>query len=412
MKIKFYPRYKTNKYGLKPLYAVVSFQKKRFEISTQIKINPEEWNSVQQKFNKPKENIDFQNKIDIIRGDLSKIYSDLLRESDNIELSVLKHKIKDYFNPSIKSNSNNFHKAFEDYILRNKRVNSRGTYKKIEWFYNKYILEYEKLYLKNKRLDFAMIDNKFAEKFLAFLIESGLNNNSALNRISIIKSFMNWALVNDYHSESGYLKINKASLGVKEYETEDFALNLDEVKRLIRLETLQPYLDRCRDVFLFQIFTGQRYSDVKDIQKSDIQNGVWSFIQKKTKNRVDVPLLPVAQQILDKYANNDKPLPVISNQKMNIYLKELGKLINLNDPFKKISYRGKEIETIVKPKYEFLHTHTARKTFSTISRQLGIRPELVKKFTGHKSDKQFDIYNKISMLDLQKEVVNKWNEKL
>ena len=87
--------------------------------------------------------------------------------------------------------------------------------------------------------------------------------------------------------------------------------------------------------------------------------------------------------------------PAISNQKMNTYLKELGKLTELNEPVQIIRFRGSErIEKIV-PKYEVLTSHVARKTFITNAMIRGMSTEVIMDITTHHSYKSFQRYFKI-----------------
>ena len=96
------------------------------------------------------------------------------------------------------------------------------------------------------------------------------------------------------------------------------------------------YLAQVRDVFCFCCFTSLRYSDVYNLRRANISNGVIHITTVKTHDSLTIELNKYSQAILDKYADvtfpMDKALPVISNQRMNDYLKEMGKACELDEP--------------------------------------------------------------------------------
>ena len=98
-------------------------------------------------------------------------------------------------------------------------------------------------------------------------------------------------------------------------------------------------------------------------------------------------------------------MPVISNQKTNEYLYEIGKEVELNEVVAKSTYRGAEVETSYLPKYEILTTHVGRKTFITNSLIMGMQERIVREFSGHKKDTTFKRY--VAFADKHKrEVMN------
>lgn len=103
-----------------------------------------------------------------------------------------------------------------------------------------------------------------------------------------------------------------------------------------------------------------------------------------------------SKAILDKYRKipieNNKALPVISNQKMNEYLKELGEIAEINEPTRETYYIGNERIDDVKPKYEHLSTHVGRRTFICTALSLGIPAQVVMKWTGHSDYKSMKPY--------------------
>lgn len=141
-----------------------------------------------------------------------------------------------------------------------------------------------------------------------------------------------------------------------------------------------------KDIFIFSCFTGLAYVDVQNLTKSHISIGIdgekWIFThRKKTEVASKIPVLPVAQMIIDKYKNHpecinkDKLLPILTNQKMNAYLKEVADIC--------------EIE-------KDLTFHIARHTFATtVTLTNGVPIESVSKMLGHKNLKTTQHYAKV-----------------
>jgi integrase len=128
----------------------------------------------------------------------------------------------------------------------------------------------------------------------------------------------------------------------------------------------------------------------------------------KTRDAIQVPLRPEAQQIVAKYLKESDFVPTITNQKTNEYLKELCQLAGIDDATTVSRYQGAHRIEFSKPKYEFISTHCARRTFVTLSLEAGVRPELVMAVTGHKSYKTFKKYIKITDKVVENEFQRVW----
>ena len=173
-------------------------------------------------------------------------------------------------------------------------------------------------------------------------------------------------------------------------EVERAFLSKEEIEIMFNKEFATDRLNQVKDIFLFSCFTGLAYVDVKKLSYKNIGFGVdgekWIFINRtKTDTRSNIPLLPIASTILEKYKdhpqviNEDKLLPILSNQKMNSYLKEIADVCEIN---KELTF------------------HIARHTFATtVTLSNGVPIESVSKMLGHKNLKTTQHYAKI--LDLK-----------
>ena len=179
-------------------------------------------------------------------------------------------------------------------------------------------------------------------------------------------------------------------------ETDSIYLTEDEILQLLELTDFDdPEQELVRDVFVIGCFTGMRFSDYTTIDAAAIQENRLSFIQQKTGGRVTLPIHPVVNTILNKYNYQLPEVP--KNNAFNQILKLIGsKLPSLQVSFtRQVTYK-RELQSIVKKKYEFLQTHTARRSFCSNEYLKGTDPLVIMAISGHKSHKSFMRYIKVS----------------
>jgi integrase len=173
--------------------------------------------------------------------------------------------------------------------------------------------------------------------------------------------------------------------------------NGEEYEKIV---SCSPSLAKTRDIFCFCAFTSLRYSDAVKLKKIDVIGDKINVTTKKTHDRLSIDLNGMAKNILDKYKDEEIPfglaLPIISNQKMNDYIKDLGELCEFTEPITKVCYRGgKRIEETFR-KWELLSTHAGRRTFICYALSIGIPPQVVMKWTGHSDYKAMRPYIEIA----------------
>jgi integrase len=260
-----------------------------------------------------------------------------------------------------------------------------------------------------KKITFSKIDYSFFNSFQNFLIEKrNLTNTTVAKQLSTVKTFLNYAKKEGVEISDKYkdFKIKKETLEV-------IALTNDEFERLYNMElSNNKRLAQVRDVFCFSCASGLRYSDLYQLKRENIKEDEIRITVKKTKDPLMVPLNPFSKSILDKYELQLKPLPVISNQKMNTYLKELCEMAEINEPIEIVRYRGVKREAITYPKYELIGVHTGRKTFVTLSLEKDMGEAEVMSITGHKDYVSFKRY--VSVSEQRKKAVMRkaWGGKL
>ena len=163
---------------------------------------------------------------------------------------------------------------------------------------------------------------------------------------------------------------------------------------------------------MFGCFTGLRFSDIRQLKSSNVFDDHIKINIQKTKT-IDhkIPLSQYSISILDKYKNTIyEPLPVISSQKFNKYLKKCCKLAEIDTPTTISRYFGNKRVDKTLPKYELITSHTARKSFVTNSLVLGMNQMVVRNIKGHKKEDSFRRYVKIADDYKKQEMDNTWNK--
>ena len=275
----------------------------------------------------------------------------------------------------------NFYEAFDDFVRVCGRQNdwTHSTFEKFAAVKN---------HLKNFRseLSFDFFDEEGLTEYVQYLREVREMRNSTIGKqLSFLKWFLRWSFKQGMHSNNAYDAFKPK---LKDTQKKIIFLTWEELNRLreFKIPPTKQALERVRDVFLFQCFTGLRYSDVFNLRRSDIKGDHIEVMTVKTSDSLIIELNDHSRAIIEKYKDvefeNDKALPVITNQKMNDYLKELAELAEINEPVRQTYYKGNERIDEVTPKYALLGTHAGRRTFICNALALGIPPQVVMKWTG------------------------------
>lgn len=239
--------------------------------------------------------------------------------------------------------------------------------------------------------------NPFIEHFgkvLDNFKQEGLANTTIKNDIAFVKVFLRWAHEHRYCDASSFL-CQKVKL--KTAEKPVIFLTDDELMKVFNFNFGQKnYLAQVRDVFCFCCFTSLRYSDVYNLRRSNITDTEIRITTIKTHDSLIIELNRYSKAILDKYADvqfpDNKALPVITNQKMNDYLKEMGEICGIDSPITITKYKGTKRYDKTYKKYELLSTHCGRRTFVCNALSLGIPANIIMKWTGHSDFKTMKPY--------------------
>ena len=201
----------------------------------------------------------------------------------------------------------------------------------------------------------------------------------------------------------------KEDIEVFKEDVDNVYLNETELQQLKDFDfSAVPHLDRVRDWFLLLAWTGSRYSDLEKISKANIKNGMITYRQKKTNTAVTIPLHPVVNEILQKY-NFDMP-ELISNQKFNDYIKKACKAAMIDNVESITRTVGGKLVTETMPKYDLVSSHTCRRSFCTNMYLRGLDTMMIRSISGHKTEKSFLKYIKVSQQQHAEMMAKKWSE--
>lgn len=385
----------------------------RFRYYTGEKIDPVFWSSSKKNPIKPAYNDDgtlsaYLNGLDT---KILNIVRDYKVTQRNLSIDMLKTK---FLEESENETSKAFLDLFDQFINSSEISRTKGTTKNY-----KNSLFYLKEFQKDKKYDFQFdaINMAFYDQYVDYLItKKKLSNNTVGRNIKVLKTFLNWAVENKYTNNLEYKKFKVAREEIEIIYLTDselknlFSLDitdevLEKAKEEYKLVITKGSLERARDLFCFGCFTGLRFSDIASLDKNNIKEDEIQVRTQKTKDILSIPLIPPAASILKKYNNS---LPVISNQKLNQALKSLGKVAGIKQEVAIQRYRGATRVDSKIPKYSLITTHTARRTFITLSLEKGIRPEVVMSITGHKDYRTFKAYIKITDTVKRESLLNAW----
>ena len=232
-----------------------------------------------------------------------------------------------------------------------------------------------------------------------------IKNNYFSKIVAILKSFLNWSTEKGYNKNREYEKFKS-----KSHDVDIIYLTFDELLRLHNHDFGNSRLNHAKDFYCLGCFTGLRFSDLSQLKSANITESHISLsIQKtQTQNHI-IKLNNFSKEILDKYKGTIyEPLPNISIQKFNDYIKECCEIVEINQTVTITSYVGTKKLQNTFPKYQLITSHTARKTFITNSLLLGMEPKAIKQIANIKKDEVLNKYMKITeeYTDMQ---MDKWN---
>jgi integrase len=340
-----------------------------------------------------------------LRSRAEQIHDNLIALGQTPTVELIKEKLDEQFKDKrVSTGEVLVNDAFIEFLDSVKKSKAFNTWKKFNSTYNHFKSVFGK---QANKLKFEEIDSSFVEKFKEGIISQGFKegderkeyrNNSVVKYLKCFKEFLSWCKNEKREYYSGNAKFE----GIKENEIDVIYLTEQEMEQFANTKMPNEALGRVQDVFLFGYYTSLRYSDLKKLKKVNVGGDFIRFYIAKGTHTTwhEVPLVEQAKAILDKYADSkgEDALPVLTNQKMNHYIKVCMKEAGLNKivPLRHFKADGtfeeKEYEL-----WELVTCHTSRKSFISQAVDRGIQEAEIKSLTGHsKNSRAFTRYYEIS----------------
>lgn len=372
---------KMNADGKLPIYIRLTVDGQRMEFSSKKFIEKSKWQPELAKMKgQTEEARSINSYLDMMRSKVLSAEMTLMHKEEEVSIESVKSILR-----GIYKNHRTLIEVFQDHNDKMRALVGKqyapGTLQRFE-----VTLNHLKNFLLWKYNDndilLLKIDHAFITEF-EFYLRSVKNcaNNTAVKYIRNFRKIINVCLNNDWIEKNPFSKYEG-----KVYEVDKEFLTEEEIQKIYIKKFMNTRLEQVRDIFIFCCFTGLAYIDVQQLRKDHLGIGIdgnkWIFKNRqKTDTRSKIPLLPIAEELIQKYEdhpkclNEDRLLPVLSNQKMNSYLKEIGDVCGIQ---KEITF------------------HMARHSFATsVTLTNGVPIESVSKMLGHKSLRTTQHYAKI-----------------
>ena len=372
---------KANAAGLLPIYVRLTVDGKRLEFSTKKFVENSKWSSELSKMKGTTEEARSINSyLDLMKTKVFNAQMELMHRNENLTIENFKEKLlgteqrQRMLIPIFQDHNNKIKelvgKEYAPGTLERYKTSLSHTIEFLQWKYKVSDIEINK------------IDHAFVTDY-EFWLRSVRNcaNNTAIKYIKNFSKIIKLCLANDWLDKNPFANYkSKVKEVTREFLTEK------EIETILNKRFVSERLELVRDIFIFSCFTGLAYIDVKQLTLDNISLGIdgdkWIFKNRqKTETASKIPLLPVAQEIINKYAehpvckNENRLLPILSNQKMNAYLKEI---VDVCEIEKELTF------------------HIARHTFATtVTLTNGVPIESVSKMLGHKNLRTTQHYAKV-----------------
>jgi site-specific recombinase XerD len=380
--ILFYTkRAKTNTQGLVPIYQRITIDGKRIETSTKIFVEQSKWSVEKSKLKGNSEEAKRINThLELLKNQIYDLQKQIVLNGDQVCFDTLKNKLT-----GKAEKARMLIPIFEDH---NKKMETLigdefalGTLERYKTSL-KHTIDFLQWKFGVKDIDIKKINHSFITDYEFYLrTVRKCNNNSAVKYVKNFGKIIRLCISNGWLGKNPFVNYK-----AKVKEVVRVFLTKDELEIIMNKNFNNERISQVRDIFIFSCYTGLAYIDAANLTPNNIVIGIdgekWIYtFRQKTDSQSNIPLLQPANNIIEKYKEHpickikNKLLPILSNQKMNAYLKEIAAICNIN---KELTF------------------HIARHTFATtVTLSNGVPIESVSKMLGHSSIKQTQHYAKV-----------------
>lgn len=388
-----------------PIYMVIRIGKKQLKFPIGCKIYPDQWNKkTERAFVSPHlTKLDNQNNF-IVNTKISHflfVFNQFLQYICNrpINFNDMEREIKEKINKGKKMRTTKKENAikwlFNDLEKAPMKAGSKANYEQQLKDFETFCKETNKIPLQWEEITYNLL-TEYEDWLMSHKVRNKKRDDRTVgDKISKLITRLKQA------EKSGVIDLYKSRIYLYEkpkvsYQSHNntFALDESEISALYRLK-LTGDKEKIRDVFVFQLWSGQRFSDLPNLNKGiiDRENKKIKIIQEKETEPVTIPILPIAFEILNKY---DWNLPLFSKERTNEILKEVAQMARLTrEHYVTHQHRG-DVKSERRMICDDLATHCARRTFITLMmKKKYLSKEEIKAISGHRTDSAFNRYIKL-----------------
>lgn len=240
----------------------------------------------------------------------------------------------------------------------------------------------------NPLLRLSTLNAATLDAFVASLVAKGRNNTTIARTLRRLLGFLRWANAQGYYDGTLHNTYRPRLTGAH-FETKQIIyLTPDELNAIESVE-LPEYLAITRDIFVFCCYTGLRISDALRLRNIDIEDGTHiNIVTRKTADSLRIEFNKHSSAIAARYYRENSPSDTLfglaySLETLNVHLRAIGQICCIDTPIHLTHFSGARRIEEIKPKWQLLTTHVARRTFVVNALRLGIPAEVITRWTGH-----------------------------
>lgn len=342
---------------------------------------------------------------------------------ENIDHIPSKNELKDRLNPEKKQEEKSLLNMIDEFLIEQSTLN-QWTLSTLASCRKSLLYLVEAL---GSEITLDEIDDKNYAKLLNYFfnkkhsvmrednipeIRTGLSNYTINNYLNNIRRFSKWAEAKNYSSKC---TIHKQKASLKTINKPVIFLEWQELMAILHMDFqyLEVY-DAVRNMFCFSCFTGLRYSDLSNLRWSDVGEDKIEIVTRKTNDRLYIEFNKFSHAIIERlkvmdHESSDYVFPRMSLKHYNEVLIKIAKLSGIDKEIEYDYLSGSERKTNKIKKYQCVTSHTARRTFVCNALSIGIPPNVVMKWTGHKNYKSMNPYIDVTT-NAKKESMNLFDD--
>ena len=405
---------------LTQIMLVTTVNRQRIRVYTKLRVEPKYWDTSTHRC-KTEYSMNLRNKnrlkqlnrqLYIIEESIIRMDKELAEEGKYLSSAAVRKVVKEKqttdvtITPPIAC----LYKQVDEYLKNMNRRGKRGNTSTQRTYYT--ALKRLEQFCSNRKQSiksFDDFDKKFFDDFsnylYAFSYRKGETNkqytqNTVINTLKVIKNLLHRAYDNEMTDNNYYQRVQTT---LSADVSDQVYLQEKEIKKIMELKKLSSHELHVRDMFVISCYTALRISDIKQLDKAVIHNGIISLYQAKTKEKVEIPIFKEISSLVSKYQSEG--FPFLDPCKANKTIKNLAFRCGINEIVNYKENRGGESYILTQPKWKMISFHTARRSCITNLYKRGYPINYIMTLSGHRSVNAFQRYMRASSKELMNNFV-------